>query len=61
MWWPGIDKELEFAVRTCDKELEFAVRTCDKELEFAVRTCDECQGHHKSPAKAPMHPWEWPQ
>ena len=33
----------------------------DKELESAVTTCVECQEHQKSPAKAPMHPWEWPE
>ena len=38
VWWPGIDKE----------------------LELAVRSCVECQEHQKSPAKVPMHPWEWP-
>ena len=37
VWWPGIDKE----------------------LEFAVKTCADCQENHKSPARAPMHPWEW--
>ena len=39
VWWPGIDQE----------------------LEIAVRSCTECQQHQKSPAKAPMHPWEWPE
>ena len=38
VWWPGIDKE----------------------LEFAVKTCADCQENYKSPARAPMHPWEWP-
>ena len=38
VWWPGIDKE----------------------LEFAVKTCAACQENQRSPAKAPMHPWEWP-
>ena len=31
-----------------------------KALEFAVKTCAECQENQKSPARAPMHPWEWP-
>ena len=38
VWWPGIDKD----------------------LEFAVETCAECQKNQKSPTRAPMHPWEWP-
>ena len=25
-----------------------------------VRTCTTCQEHQKSPALAPLHPWEWP-
>ena len=37
VWWPGIDKE----------------------LEFAVKMCGEYQDNQKSPAQAPMHPWEW--
>jgi len=32
----------------------------DRALEVAVQTCVECQENQKSPAKAPMHPWEWP-
>ena len=39
VWWPGMDQE----------------------LEVAVRECDQCQQHQKSPAKAPMHPLEWPE
>ena len=39
IWWPGMDQE----------------------LEVAVKVCDQCQQHQKSPAKAPMHPWEWPE
>ena len=39
VWWPGMDQE----------------------LEVAVRECDQCQQHQKSPARAPMHPWEWPE
>ena len=33
----------------------------DQELEVVVKLCDQCQQHQKSPAKAPMHPWEWPE
>ena len=29
-------------------------------LEFAVKTCAECQENRKSPARTPMHLWEWP-
>ena len=32
----------------------------DTALEVAVQTCTECQKNQKSPARAPMHPWEWP-
>ena len=32
----------------------------DTALEVAVLTCAECQENQKSPARAPMHPWEWP-
>ena len=39
VWWPGMDRELEDAVKHCVK----------------------CQEHQKAPAKAPMHPWEWPE
>ena len=38
VWWPGMDRA----------------------LEFAVKTCAECQENQKSLARAPMHPWEWP-
>ena len=33
----------------------------DGELEDAVKHCVKCQEHQKAPAKAPMHPWEWPE
>ena len=32
----------------------------DADLEGVVKTCVKCQEHQKLPAKAPMHPWEWP-
>ena len=32
----------------------------DTALEVAVLTCAECQENQKSPSRAPMHPWEWP-
>ena len=33
----------------------------DKTLEELVQKCEQCQLHQKSPAKAPLHPWEWPE
>ena len=33
----------------------------DSDLEEKVRRCAECQQNQKSPAKAPLHPWEWPE
>ena len=39
VWWPGMNKD----------------------LECAVRSCVECQQQQNLPAKAPMHPWEWPE
>ena len=32
----------------------------DADMEMAVKSCVTCQEHQKLPAKAPMHPWEWP-
>ena len=32
----------------------------DSELEDSVKHCSKCQEHQRLPAKAPMHPWEWP-
>ena len=32
----------------------------DADLEGVVKACAKCQEHQKLPAKAPMHPWEWP-
>ena len=33
----------------------------DKDIEDKVKTCLECQTNAKSPATAPLHPWEWPE
>ena len=33
----------------------------DAELEEKVRHCQECQHHQRLPARAPLHPWEWPE
>ena len=33
----------------------------DANLEAKVRSCIPCQSNAKSPALAPLHPWEWPQ
>ena len=32
----------------------------DKDIEKTVQNCQPCQQHQKSPAPAPLHPWEWP-
>ena len=32
----------------------------DSELEDSVKHCSKCQEYQRLPAKAPMHPWEWP-
>ena len=32
----------------------------DKDVDARVKNCPECQLHEKSPALAPLHPWEWP-
>ena len=32
----------------------------DADLERKVKSCSECQLHRKTPAEAPLHPWEWP-
>ena len=32
----------------------------DQDIEEKVRECLQCQQHQKSPAKAPLHPWDWP-
>ena len=33
----------------------------DQDLETKVKNCSQCQQHQATPAKAPLHPWEWPQ
>ena len=33
----------------------------DSELESKVKSCPSCQLQQDNPAKAPLHPWEWPQ
>ena len=32
----------------------------DRDIETLVHKCEQCQIHQKAPAKAPLHPWEWP-
>ncbi len=32
----------------------------DADIETRVRDCNICQEQRKSPARAPLHPWEWP-
>ena len=32
----------------------------DKNIENKVKGCQQCQEHQKSPAQAPLHPWDWP-
>ena len=33
----------------------------DTEIENRVKVCHACQENVSSPAKAPVHPWEWPE
>ena len=33
----------------------------DPEIENRVKPCHACQENLKSPAKALLHPWEWPE
>ena len=33
----------------------------DLELENKVKSCPSCQMQQDNPARAPLHPWEWPQ
>ena len=33
----------------------------DGQLEEKVKKCEQCQFNRYSPAKVPLHPWEWPQ
>ena len=32
----------------------------DNDIELCVSSCSNCQQHRHQPAKAPLHPWEWP-
>jgi hypothetical protein len=32
----------------------------DKELEECVNKCETCQTNRKTPPRAPLHPWAWP-
>ncbi|KAK3726335.1 hypothetical protein QZH41_008960, partial [Actinostola sp. cb2023] len=32
----------------------------DQDIENLVKRCNQCQLHQKTPAEAPLHPWEWP-
>lgn len=32
----------------------------DQDLEEKVKACDSCQRTRHNPAKAPLHPWEFP-
>ena len=32
----------------------------DQEIEERVKSCRLCEETHNIPAKAPIHPWEWP-
>lgn len=32
----------------------------DEALERIVKGCEVCQAHQKEPARAPLHPWHWP-
>lgn len=34
--------------------------TIDTQLEESVKSCSSCQESRNAPAKAPLHPWEWP-
>ena len=33
----------------------------DTQIENRVKACHACQENVNSPAKAPVHPWEWPE
>ena len=33
----------------------------DQQLEEKVKRCSLCQANQKSPAHAPLHPWDWPE
>ena len=32
----------------------------DSDVEQIAHNCNECSSNLKSPAKSPLHPWEWP-
>ena len=32
----------------------------NSEIESKVKNCEQCQLYRSMPAKAPIHPWEWP-
>ena len=32
----------------------------NKDVEERVKSCAQCQQNQKSPAQAPLHPWDWP-
>ncbi|XP_044184326.1 LOW QUALITY PROTEIN: uncharacterized protein K02A2.6-like [Acropora millepora] len=32
----------------------------DQDIVKKVKSCDEFQAHQRTPAEAPLHPWEWP-
>ena len=32
----------------------------DQAIEDKVKSCHKCQVNQNAPAKAPLHPWEWP-
>ena len=32
----------------------------DADIERKVKSCVDCQVNQGSPARAPLHPWEWP-
>ena len=33
----------------------------DQQLEEKVKGCSLCQANQKTPAQAPLHPWDWPE
>ena len=33
----------------------------DKDIEIRIKSCTQCQQNQKTPAKAPFHPWDWPE
>ena len=32
----------------------------DEEIEECAKACSACQANKHAPAKAPLHPWNWP-